>query len=58
MYEDAKMFKHIIYKTYSDLKGAFGGMGHRILFKTMRDLGFSEYDINTCEQLYKVSDTC
>jgi hypothetical protein len=48
--------KHIC-TAYSDFKGAFGGMDHIILFKTMRDLGFPECYINTCEQLYKVSDT-
>jgi hypothetical protein len=32
-------------------------MDHRILFKTMRDLGFPECYITTCEQLYKVSGT-
>jgi hypothetical protein len=57
MYEDAKMSKTHIYMAYSDFKGAFGGMGHRILFQTMRDLGFSECYINTCKQLYKVSGT-
>ncbi len=56
MYEDAKMSKNI-YTAYSDFKGAFGGMDHRLFFKTMRDLGFPECHINTCEQLYKVSGT-
>jgi len=32
MYEDAKLSKNIIYTAYSDFKGAFGGMDHRILF--------------------------
>jgi hypothetical protein len=32
-------------------------MDHRILFKTMIDLGFPECYINTCEQLYKASGT-
>ena len=40
MYEDAKMSKKHMYTIYSDFKGAFGGMNHRILLKTMRDLGF------------------
>ncbi len=57
MYEDAKMSKKHIYTAYSDFKGAYGGMDHIILFKTMRDLGFQECYINTCEQLYKVSGT-
>ena len=34
MYENAK--KHV-YTAYSDFKGGFGGMDHRILFKTMRE---------------------
>ena len=38
MYEDAKMTKNI-YIAYSDFKGAFGGMDHIILFKTMKELG-------------------
>ncbi len=57
MYEDAKMSKKHMCTAYSDFKGAFGGVDHRILFKTMRDLGFPECYINTCEQLYKVSGT-
>ena len=40
MYEDAKLFKKNIYTAYSDFKGAFGGMDHRILFRIMRDYGF------------------
>ena len=51
------MSKKQIYTAYSDFKGAFEGMDHRILFQTMRDLCFSECYINTCEQLYKVSGT-
>jgi hypothetical protein len=57
MSKDAKMSKKHIYTAYSDFKGAFGGMDHRILFKTTRDLGFPKCYINTCEQLYKVSGT-
>jgi hypothetical protein len=57
MYEDAKMSKNHIYTAYSDFRGAFGGMDHRIIFQTMRDLGFLECYRNTCEQLYKVSGT-
>ena len=30
MYEDAKLSRQDIYTTYSDFKGAFGGMDHRI----------------------------
>ena len=40
MYEDAKMSKKHIYTAYSDFKGDFGGMNHKILFKTTRELGF------------------
>jgi len=32
-------------------------MDHRILFQAMRDLGFPECPINTCEQLYRISST-
>jgi hypothetical protein len=48
--------KHI-YTAYSDFKGAFGGMDHRILFKIVRELGFPECYTQTCEQLYKVPGT-
>ena len=58
MYEDAKLSKNNIYTAYSDFKGAFGGMDHRILFLTMRQLGFPESYTTTCEQLYKASSTC
>ena len=57
MYEYAKIHKKHIYIAYSDFKGAFGGMDHRILFQTIRDLAFPECYINTREQLYKVSGT-
>ena len=40
MYEDAEMARKHTYTAYSDFKGAFGGMDHRILFQTMGDLGF------------------
>ena len=36
MYEDAKLSKKNIYTAYSDFKGAFGCMDHRILVKVMR----------------------
>ena len=42
MYKDAKLSRKHIYTAYSDFKGAFGGMDHIILFKTMRELGFPE----------------
>jgi hypothetical protein len=37
MYEDAEISKQNIYTAYSDFKGAFGGMNHRILFQIMKD---------------------
>jgi hypothetical protein len=49
MYEDAKMLKYHIYTAYSDFKGAFGGMDHIILLKTMRDLEFPECYNNICD---------
>jgi hypothetical protein len=57
VYEDAKLSKKHICTAYSDFKGAFGGMDHRILFNTMRELGFPEWYTQTCEQLYRVSST-
>ena len=57
MYEDAKLSKRHIYTAYSDFKGAFGGMDHIILFKTMRELGLPELYTKTCEQPYRVSAT-
>jgi hypothetical protein len=57
VYEDAKLSKKHIYTAYSDFKGAFGGMDKRILFKTMRELGFPECYTQTCEQFYRVSGT-
>ena len=35
VYEDAKIKKINIYTAYSDFKGAFGGMDHRMLFHLM-----------------------
>jgi hypothetical protein len=40
MYEDDKLSRKHIYTAFSDFKGAFRGMDHRILFKIMRELGF------------------
>jgi hypothetical protein len=37
MYEDAKISKRNIYTAYSNFKGAFGGMDHRILFQLMKE---------------------
>jgi hypothetical protein len=52
-----KYLKKHVYTAYSDFKGAFGGMDHRIPFKTIRKLGFLKCYTKTCEQLYKVSGT-
>jgi len=57
MYEDVKMSRKHIYMAYSDFKGAFGGMNHRIRFHSMRGLGFRKCYIHTCEQFYKLSGT-
>jgi hypothetical protein len=48
-YEDAKLSKQNIYTTYSDFKGAFGGMDHRILFQLMEGYGFHDPYIATCK---------
>ena len=58
MYEDAKLSKQNIYATYSDFKGAFGGMDYRILFQIMKGYGFQDSYIATCTQLYAASSTC
>ena len=39
MYEDAKLSKQNIYTAYSDFKGAFGDMDHRIRFQLMEEYG-------------------
>jgi hypothetical protein len=57
MYEDAKISKRNIYTVYSDFKGAFGGMDHRILFQLMKEYGFQDSYITSCKQLYSVSNT-
>ena len=57
MHEDVSLSRKHIYTAYSDFKGAFEGMDHRILFKTMRELGFPECYTQACEQLYRVSGT-
>ena len=49
MYEDAKISKKYIYTAYSDFKGAFGGMDHRILFQLMKEYGFQDSYIAACE---------
>jgi hypothetical protein len=57
MYEDAKISKRNIYTAYSDFKGAFGGMDHRILFQLMKEYGFQDSYIAACKQLYSASKT-
>ncbi len=57
MYEDAKISKRNIYTAYSDFNGAFGGMDHRILFQLMKEYGFQDSYIDTCQQLYSASNT-
>ena len=46
-----------IYKAYSDFKGAFGGMNHRILFQLTKEYGFQDSYIAECKQLYSASNT-
>ena len=40
MCEDAKISKRNIYTAYSDFKGVFGGIDHRILFQLMKEYEF------------------
>ncbi len=49
MYADAKLSKKNIYTAYSDFKGAFGGIDHRIVFQVMKKYGFQDSHINTCK---------
>ena len=51
MYEDAKISNKNIYTAYSDFKGAFGGIDHRILFQLMKEYGFQDFYIAACKQL-------
>ena len=57
MYEDAKLSQQNICTAYSDFKGAFGGMDHRILFQLMEGYGFQHSYIAACKQLYAASST-
>jgi hypothetical protein len=57
MYEDTKISKRNIYTAYSEFKGAFGGMDHRILFQLMEKHGFQDSYISACKQLYSASNT-
>jgi hypothetical protein len=48
MYDESKLYlKKNIYTAYTDFKGAFGGMGHRILFQIRKECGFQDFYINT-----------
>jgi hypothetical protein len=40
MYEDAELSRQNMYTKYSDFKGVFGGMDHRILFQLLEGYGF------------------
>jgi hypothetical protein len=57
VYEDAKISKRNKHTVYSDFKGAFGGMDHRILFQLLKEYGFQDSYIAAFRQLYSVSDT-
>jgi hypothetical protein len=50
MYDDAKIKKRNIYTAYSDFKGVFGGIDHRILFHLMKKNGFQDSYIVACKQ--------
>ncbi len=56
MYEDAKISKRNIYTAYSDFKGAFGGIDHRIPFQFMEEYGFQDSYIAACKQIYSASN--
>jgi len=57
IYEDLKISKRNIYTAYSDFKGAFGGIYHRILFQHMKDHGLQDSYIAACRQLFSTSNT-
>jgi len=57
MYEDAKLSKQNILTMYSNFKGAFGGIDHRILFQIMKDNGFQDLYIDTCQHQYSAYTT-
>ena len=57
MFEDAQISKRNIYTAYSDLKGAFGGMNHKILFQLIKEYGFQDLYIAACKELYSASNT-
>ena len=49
VYEGVKLSKKHIYTTYSDVKGAFGGMDHRILFQLVEEYSFQDSYIAACK---------
>jgi hypothetical protein len=57
MMEDAKNYNKGTYIMYTDFKGAFNVVDHRVMFKHMRQLGMPPTFVDTCEQLYGVSTT-
>ena len=57
MYEDANIEKRNIYTAYSDFKGSFGEMDHRILFQFVKKYGFQDSYIAACKQLYAAANT-
>ena len=57
MYEDAKISKRNIYTAYSDFKGAFREMDHRIFLQLLKEYGFQDSYIAACKHLYSASNT-
>jgi hypothetical protein len=43
MMEDAKLYHKDFYVMYADVKGAFNAADHRIMFKSMRQLGMPSH---------------
>ena len=56
MYEDAKLYKKT-YIAHTQTSRRIRGMDNRILFRIMKEYGFQDSYINTCKQLYEVSNT-
>ena len=52
-----KNSKRNVYTAYSDFKGDFEGMDHRILFQLVIEYGFQDCYIAACRQLYSASNT-
>ena len=57
MYDDVKISQRNIFTAYSDFKGAFGGIDHRILFQLMEDYGIQDSCIAASRQIYSASNT-